>query len=689
MALSIGLTGCVYYNTFYNARKAFNDAEKVRKEAEARGNRSRGSTNYNKAIEKSLKVTESYPNSKYYDDALYVLTVSYYQVGQYSKSERRAREILANYPESEYVKEAKLYLAKAKLDLGDEVEAMAVFEEIFQSDYSKEFKGEAALALGDFYYDNRDYAAANPYYMAVRDSLGRDKDKKMAQTRIADGNFEYFRFQDALSGYLQILGMEPDTRERYHALFQAANCAYRLQRLSDGQDYLTTLIEDDLYFDSVGVLKLSLAEGYEYDDELILAEKLYDEIVAEETNNKVRSEAFWRLGLMYQFDYDDLAMAKEYYDSTAQLSRSSDIGKEALQRSADIGKLEIYSQATELDSTATEDMIDEAAYTQYQLAELYWFQLNKPDSAILEMRYVVDSFPNSYDAPKAMIALSEMIREHEQDSLQADSIMRQVLVQYPRSDYVPQALERLGLLGTEADTGYAARYFDRAEDYVIGGEFIDSARLNYQAVVDSFPDSKHYLQSRFALIWLTEVYNSPGDSSVIFAYNEFIDSFPNSEWAGVARQRTNYRPPRQSSGAGPGDSADYIDDEEPFLDDSTPGAADTSTYIDPLEAVYDGPDGERLQLLIQNPIRTEEPFIYPTEAYQDRWEGFLYFQILLDFSGEVTDYVFAIKSPNEEINRRAEESVASMTFDPSRIPEELQDQWLVYKYNVRLPDHLR
>ncbi|NOY88732.1 MAG: hypothetical protein GXO93_04975, partial [FCB group bacterium] len=106
--------GCVYYNTFYNARKNFNEAEKARKKSQYKNVRINVNS-YKKAIEKSLKVIENYPNSKWYDDALYVLGVSYYYTKKYGSAERRFREILANYQDSKYADEAELYLAKTKL----------------------------------------------------------------------------------------------------------------------------------------------------------------------------------------------------------------------------------------------------------------------------------------------------------------------------------------------------------------------------------------------------------------------------------------------------------------------------------------------------------------------------------------------------------------------------------------------
>ena len=681
MLLAISV-GCVYYNTFYNCRKSFDEAENTR--TANRAGRVNASS-YNVAIEKALKVVEIYPNSSYYDDALYVLTISYFYTESYLKCERRAREILANYPESEYVGEVTLYLAKAKLAQGDLDDAMQVFRDIFQEDYKREYKAEAALALAEYYFEHRDYESAQPFLLALRDSLGDDDERRNAQMMVTNAYFDTYRFADAKSAAIQLLGMDPDKEHTYQALKMAAVCSYRLQRFVEGHEYLQRLMDDEVYFDSMESLELLMGSGYEDAGETVQAEIIYEGLINEEVAHAHRLQAFWRLGLMYQFDYDDLAKAKEYYDSTSRLGRASETGRAALQRSSDIGKRESFARTLTIDSATTQTAIDEAAYTQYQLAELYWYQLNKPDTAMLEMQYIIDSFPTAYDAPKAMISYAGMVREHEADTVQSNNILRQVLTRYPTSDYVAEALEALDLKGSAADTGYAGFYFDKAEYFVADVGEIDSARVYYQAVVDQFPDSKYYLQSRFALIWLTEMYDSPGDSSLIFAYNEFVDSFPNSPWADEARSRTNYRPSQRRREVEEGDTATSWEEEGLYAD----GEADTTSYVDPLEAVYVGPDGEPIGNITFEPIRVDDPFEYPQEAYRDAWEGTMYFQILLDFSGEVQEWVFKIKSPNDEINRRAEQAVSTMTFDATRIRTDRQGQWMVYKFNVYKPSSLR
>ncbi len=691
IAAFICQSGCVYYNTFYNAKKAFNKAEKAR-EKNKYTSRTGGGQQYKIAIEKALKVIENNPNTKYYDDALYVVGVSYYYTRQYGKADRRFRELLANYTESPYVKESELYLAKTKLKLREQTQAMELFENIFNADYEKSFKAEAAMGLGRYYYENRNIADAQPYFYAVRDSLGDKIEKKIAQKYIADGYYALFKFDDAQSAYLQIIGMDPDKKEKYHALFSASKAAYNMSRIDEGIDYLNTLLKDELYFDSVGSINLAIAKGYDYKGDYDAAEELYSSIAKDEDSKRSAATAYYQLGLIAQFDKDDLVLAKEYYDKSTKLNRATDFGKDALKRSADIGKLDTYARTLLIDSTTTQENIDDAAFAQIQLAQLYWLSLDKPDTAIIEMQYVIDSFPTAYDAPSALIALSQMYREYKDDSTAADSILYLVLEKYPTSDRVSEVLGLLGLLGTEADTGYAELYLHKAENFLVDDNNRDSAKYYYQYIVDNFPESDLYLHARFALLWIEEEYESPGDSSLFFAYNAFIDSFPSSPWAKEANKIVRVAN-REKQKEKLSDSLGTDSLGENLLANKEGEPSDLVNeeggYMAPIEALYVAPDGSKAIKMPNQPIDIKKKFVYPQEAYNSEWEGDLYFQILLDFSGEISDYVLKIRSPNAAIDREATETVSTMVFDMLKIPPEFSEYWFVYRFRVIKPDKLR
>ncbi len=224
---------------------------------------------------------------------------------------------------------------------------------------------------------------------------------------------------------------------------------------------------------------------------------------------------------------------------------------------------------------------------------------------------------------------------------------------------------------------------------------MDSSKYYYQYIVDNFPESDIYLQARFALLWLVEEYQAPGDSTLFFAYNAFIDSFPGTPWANEANKivrlanrekkredqgdstRTDDRNDNESENLLAGGNSDG---EEEYVEDE---------YLDPFVALYIDPKGKKAQVMRLEPMQTRRDFVYPPEAYREGWEGDLYFQILLDFSGEVADYKLKIKSAHEAIDREASESVATMIFDMIDIPPELQESWFVYKFSVIKPDKIR
>ena len=136
------------------------------------------------------------------------------------------------------------------------------------------------------------------------------------------------------------------------------------------------------------------------------------------------------------------------------------------------------------------------------------------------------------------------------------------------------------------------------------------------------------------------------------------------------------------------DFSSIDDDDFDEVDKQKVTVFDT-TYIDPMEALYIDPNGNKAILLEDQPIEIKEPFEYPPEAFRQAWEGDIYFQILLDFSGEVSDYNLKIRSGVDEIDREATEAVASMTFDILRIEPEFINSWFVYKMVIRKPELLR
>ncbi|MEO0275727.1 MAG: tetratricopeptide repeat protein [candidate division WOR-3 bacterium] len=113
--LFIFLNSCIafkaYFNTFYNAKKIFKEAE----ESYIKNNYTLNQgikQGYEKAIQKFLYVIKYYPTSPFLDDALYYLIISYMRIGEYEKAIRKFEEILRYSPKSKFSSLAFLELSR-------------------------------------------------------------------------------------------------------------------------------------------------------------------------------------------------------------------------------------------------------------------------------------------------------------------------------------------------------------------------------------------------------------------------------------------------------------------------------------------------------------------------------------------------------------------------------------------------
>ena len=78
LALAFVVSNCGYFNSLYNARRDFADAER----AAANGQRSQAQQGYTGAIEKAAKSYRKYPRGRWSDDALYLIARARFEISE-------------------------------------------------------------------------------------------------------------------------------------------------------------------------------------------------------------------------------------------------------------------------------------------------------------------------------------------------------------------------------------------------------------------------------------------------------------------------------------------------------------------------------------------------------------------------------------------------------------------------------
>lgn len=346
-----------YYNTFYNARKAFEEGEEqlIRLDervdrslflpifadvpAEASPTPTPGATSgpFQDAVDKSADLLRERPTSKWADDALLLIGRSYFYQRNLVGAEGKFRETIAaaeERGEEALVDEARFWLGRTLAAQERYDEAVLVLEEGLARDgLSRYWRARMQLALAEQYVQQRlwDEAAA-----ALETGLADVRDADLAgrayfllgQVREAKGDYE-----GAAAAYAAVEDHRP-----YYELLYAAQLSRALVlglyagRHDDALALARQMRRDDKHFQKRAEVELAYArllaaagrhgEARERFEELLYGDDFTSAAVP-------RNEVHYYYGAFYRDQLNDYVRAAAYLD-TASTGLRTDPGREAL-----------------------------------------------------------------------------------------------------------------------------------------------------------------------------------------------------------------------------------------------------------------------------------------------------------------------------------------------------------------------
>ncbi len=205
----------VYFNTYYNAHRLFVDAER-RYQAEGFSPALRDQ--YNKVIEKSVVIVRYFPTSRYVDDALYMMGVSYLRLGDPERAVRRFQELLTYFPRSPLRTRALLGLAEAYILSRDLEEAEALLKQIHPvRSGEKETLFRLQLMLSKETHHPRAFLTAMDSLVATHPDAA-SRDLLLEAVHVAREARDFDRARRYLELYQVRFGQEQARREALEAL---------------------------------------------------------------------------------------------------------------------------------------------------------------------------------------------------------------------------------------------------------------------------------------------------------------------------------------------------------------------------------------------------------------------------------------------------------------------------------------
>jgi len=524
--------GCAYFNTFYNAKKQFGEAEKAYQdnppEMEISGSQREL---YEQAIKKASKILVFYPNSKYVDDALFLMGKAYFRMEEFGKSRRKFEELLVNYPKSKFRFEAGYLLGTIHYYLDEPNKARDALMAVIESKQKNSWADDARYTLGEMAFWNEQYRQALEEYSRLPEDYPKSELRAEAFFKIGESRFKLGQYQEALTAYQEARRYQFSARQAYQIELRIGECYQKLGRFQEALETFNGLARSDRYVDSLPEIQLRVSEVYYLMGDSTRAIERYEDIVRQNEKTKEAAWAYYQLGQIFMEDLSDLEKAKDYFDKSKSEAPTSEAAQLASLRRSQIQKLEEYRlKAATSDST-------HLAEAYFSLGELYLLDLNRPDSALVYYQKVLAQNPGSKYAPRSQYAAAWITEISLGDSLAGHHIYEELIERYPFSESAHTARRRLGrpALKDTSDQG-AAQRFRQAEELLLRGGDVAGALAGYESIRTDFPESPYVPKAECAIAWTLEHVLGQRDSALVI-FQRLAQLYPNSECGLLAQKK--------------------------------------------------------------------------------------------------------------------------------------------------------
>ena len=526
------LLGCAYYNTFYNAKKQFREAEKAYQTNPPELEISSSQRElYEQAIKKASKILVFYPNSKYVDDALFLMGKAYFRMEEFGKSQRKFEELLVNYPQSKFRFEAGYLLGTIHYYQGETTKARDALLAVIESKKKNPWADDARYTLGEMAFWTDQYRQALDEYSRLSEDYPKSELRAEALFKVGETQFKLEQYQEALTAYLEARKARFPARQGYQIELRIGECYQKLGRFQEALKTFGDLARSDRYIEYLPEVQLRISEVHYLMGDSTRAIESYQDIIRQNEKTKESAWAYYQLGQIFMEDLSDLEKAKDYFDKSKAESPTSEAAQLASLRRSQINKLEDYRI-----KAASSDSV-QLAEAYFMLGELYLLDLNRPDSALTYYRKVLVQNPDSKYAPRSQYAAAWITENSLGDSLSGRRLYEELVERYPYSESANTARRRMGRPAVRDTSGQeAVRRFTQAEDLLLREGDVAGALAQYESIRTDFPESPYLPKAECAIAWTLEHVLGRRDSALV-VFQRLAETYPTSECAVLALKK--------------------------------------------------------------------------------------------------------------------------------------------------------
>ena len=507
----------VYYNRFYLAEKAFEDAEEEIKlnpkktlfqfkedKLPATANK-----NFDEVIKFSSKILQFNKDTKYVNKAIYMIAKSYYYKEMYNKAVRNFYE-LDKLKDEDLGLSTKLWIAKSEMQMRNFTTALKLIEEVKKTATAleeNEILFQVYITEISYLIYREDFSKA---INKIEELTQLDFDDDVKSAIIYELGLLYItleNYEKAVNAFELVNEGSPSFEIEVKSKIEYAKAIKHLGRNEESMELLSTLVDDTKYEQYWDVINLEIAQIELETGKPDIALEIFYSIDTGYSKNESSGIAAFMQGDILEHIYMDYDSAKFMYDKVASKKAPDEYKKEALAKSNLLKTRKEYANLMFSSTRGYKYLIDTTLFISDSIA--YAGYLARRDSAMQaenekEISQSNIKTPSRGKRPVrgTQAALKEQFKYYE-DSL---------FTYEPKLPLISIDSVRNQISKSKYDLGNL--YFS---DLLVP----DSAYFYYQDIITNYSDTKYYPKALYALgsYYLTLDNKEKADSLFKFVYD--------------------------------------------------------------------------------------------------------------------------------------------------------------------------
>ena len=472
ISVSLLLSSCAYFNTFYNAERYFKQADLIRLEKSDKAIPLRAMDNYGKTIQKCKVVISEYPESKFVNEAILLMAKAQFYRTEYDNAISNLKLIFEK-GNTDQVAEAKYWSAACKWKKGKTQTAIEELQLIIKKSQKNKLIAQSHLSLADIFSEmnqNKEFL----FHLEAGASAIKDRGKKgVVYNQLAEIAFNNENYSVAESAYKEVIKNSLTKEKIENAQLQILKISRILGDHKSVERKIKTMLIDEKFKNIKGSLEIELAQLYMDQNDIDNSVVRLESIVNDYPRTETSAEAYYLLGTVYLSEYWDPVIAKEKFNLVKKEFSRSEFGPFcdtkikaidkyvdalALLKKYDVKLDTLINDSLIIDSSKVVDFQSKKSIHEllYLLGDIETFSFDRVDSGIVYFERILEQDLSSQYYPKALFTLS-MIYTELADSSKLEYYSSILKTKYPGSGYTsylfdsdnidssPRAIEKLYL----------------------------------------------------------------------------------------------------------------------------------------------------------------------------------------------------------------------------------------------------